>query len=94
MDFIAQYEPIARGLYSGALGYLTPEAEGDFAVVIRSFIYDQRAKKLLLQVGSGITYDSNPRAEWEETLLKARLHLQALGLTTQPAFPYGGHTGK
>jgi para-aminobenzoate synthetase component 1 len=80
--FIEQYEPIARGIYSGALGYLTPESEGDFAMVIRSWVYDTRSKKLLLQVGSGITYDSQPRAEWEETLLKAHRHIQSLGLTT------------
>jgi len=80
--FIEQYEPIARGIYSGALGYLTPESEGDFAVVIRSWVYDTRSKKLLLQVGSGITYDSQPRAEWEETLLKAHRHIQSLGLPT------------
>ncbi len=82
MNFIARYEPVARGMYSGALGYFTPESEGDFAVVIRSWIYDARARKLLLQVGSGITYDSQPRAEWEETLLKAHLHIQSLGLST------------
>ncbi len=82
MSFIERYEPVARGIYSGALGYFTPEREGDFAVVIRSWIYDARARKLLLQVGSGITYDSQPRAEWEETLLKAHRHIQTLGLST------------
>ena len=82
MDLIARYEPVARGMYSGALGYFMPESEGDFAVVIRSWIYDARTRKLLLQVGSGITYDSRPRAEWEETLLKAHLHIQSLGIPT------------
>jgi len=82
MSFIARYEPVARGMYAGALGYLTPESEGDFAVVIRSWIYDARARRLLLQVGSGITYDSQSRAEWEETLLKAHRHIQNLGLST------------
>ena len=44
----------------------------DFNVVIRSLIYDDLAKKLSYQVGGAITYDSDPEAEYEETLIKAR----------------------
>lgn len=81
MQYIRKYEPVGRGIYSGALGYLSPEGEGDFAVVIRSWVYDARNKKLVLQVGSGITYHSDPTKEWQETLLKADLHLKSLDIS-------------
>ncbi|MEN2992401.1 MAG: anthranilate synthase component I family protein [Bacteroidia bacterium] len=82
LRYIYELEPIGRGLYSGAVGYLSPEGEADFAVVIRSCVYDRASRRLLIQVGSGITYDSDPLAEWEESWLKADHLLRLLGLPT------------
>ncbi|MCS7188391.1 MAG: anthranilate synthase component I family protein [Bacteroidia bacterium] len=78
MEYIHRYEPVGRGIYSGAVGYITAEGEADFAVVIRSWVYDKKAEKIALQVGSGITYDSDPQLEWEESWLKAEKLLQVL----------------
>ncbi|MEN3040842.1 MAG: anthranilate synthase component I family protein [Bacteroidia bacterium] len=81
MCYIYEYEPIGRGFYSGAIGYISASGEADFAVVIRSWIYDKLSRRLVLQVGSGITYDSDPVAEWEEAWLKAEKLLSAFGLS-------------
>lgn len=81
MYYIHQYEPMGRGFYSGAVGYVDPAGKADFAVVIRSFIYDKLSRRLVLQVGSGITYDSDPITEWEESWLKAEKLLSALNLS-------------
>lgn len=83
MQYIHQYEPMGRGLYSGAIGYVSPYGEADFAVVIRSWIYDKLSRRLVLQVGSGITYDSDPVAEWEESWLKANKLLEAFRLPVE-----------
>ncbi|MCS6789667.1 MAG: anthranilate synthase component I family protein [Bacteroidia bacterium] len=80
---IKQYEPVGRGIYAGALGYVSADGEADFAVVIRSLVYDKTTRQLVLQVGSGITYDSDPVAEWEETKLKAERILESLRLSAQ-----------
>lgn len=71
MQLIEQYETMSRGLYSGTVGYINPEGDFDFNVVIRSLIYQSSAKYLSVQVGGAIVYDSDPEAEYEECLLKA-----------------------
>jgi len=71
LELIEQYERSKRGLFSGAIGYVTPERDFDFNVVIRSIFYDELNKKLSYQVGSGITYYSHASMEYEECLLKA-----------------------
>jgi len=83
MHYIHEYEPVGRGLYSGAVGYISPEGQADFAVGIRSWIYDSAARQLLLQVGSGITYDSDPLSEWEESWVKAEKLLEALQVSSR-----------
>ncbi|MCX7979550.1 MAG: anthranilate synthase component I family protein [Bacteroidia bacterium] len=80
MQYIRRYEPVGRGFYAGAIGYISADGEADFAVVIRSYVYDKLSRQLVLQVGSGITYDSDPVAEWEESWLKAEKLLEALQL--------------
>ncbi len=70
-ELIAQYEPSARGIYAGALGYFAPDGDFDFNVVIRSMVYDSHHGQLSYHVGGAITWDSDPLAEYEETLLKA-----------------------
>ncbi|MBC9930834.1 anthranilate synthase component I family protein [Chitinophaga qingshengii] len=71
MQLIEEYEQSRRGLYSGAVGYITPEGDFDFNVVIRSIIYNASRQYLSFQTGSAITFYSNPQLEWEECLLKA-----------------------
>jgi para-aminobenzoate synthetase component I len=77
---IARYERSRRGLFSGALGYVNPNGDFDFNVVIRSLLYREDTGYLSYQVGSGITYNSDPAAEYEECLLKAQGIRKALGI--------------
>ena len=71
MELIEKYELSKRGLFSGAIGYVTPENDFDFNVVIRSVIYNASAKYLSFHTGSAITFYSDPETEYEECLLKA-----------------------
>jgi para-aminobenzoate synthetase component 1 len=64
-------EETKRGLYSGTVGYFTPNGDFDFNVVIRSILYDAVKKYLSFSVGSAITAKSSPEKEYEECLLKA-----------------------
>ena len=72
MNIIEKYENTKRGLYSGAVGYFTPNGNFDFNVVIRSILYNQEKKYVSYSVGSAITAKSNPEKEYEECLLKAK----------------------
>ncbi len=78
MKNIEAYEDQRRGLYSGAVGYFTPEGDFDLNVVIRTIFYDAATHYLSIQVGGAITYDASPQAEYEEMLLKAKGLLTAL----------------
>jgi len=71
MELIEQYEKTKRGIFSGALGYITKDGNFDFNVIIRSIMYNATDKFLSFQAGSGITYYSVAEREWEECLLKA-----------------------
>ena len=71
MELIEQYEKSRRGIFSGAVGYISPEKDFDFNVVIRSIMYNATKKYLSYQVGSAITYLSDLEQEWQECLLKA-----------------------
>ncbi|RFS24491.1 anthranilate synthase component I family protein [Chitinophaga silvatica] len=71
MELIETYERSKRGLYSGALGYITPEGDFDFNVVIRSILYNESSRYLSFQTGSAITFYCDPEKEWEECMLKA-----------------------
>jgi para-aminobenzoate synthetase component 1 len=71
MELIEQYEVTRRGIFSGALGYITPGGDFDFNVVIRSIMYNSAKRYLSYQAGSGITFNSDPEKEWEECLMKA-----------------------
>jgi len=72
MELIEHYEETRRGLFSGAIGYITPGGDFDFNVVIRSLLYTSQNQYLSYQVGGAITYDSNPEQEYQECLLKAK----------------------
>jgi len=71
MKTIERLEIYRRGIYSGAIGYFTPEGDFDFNVVIRSAIIN--GGNVIYPVGGAITGDSIPEAEWEETHIKARV---------------------
>lgn len=71
MQLIDQYEKSGRGIFSGAVGYITPENDFDFNVVIRSIMYNSSDKYLSFMAGSGITFYSDAEKEYEECLLKA-----------------------
>ncbi|WP_317191910.1 aminodeoxychorismate synthase component I [Hymenobacter rubidus] len=79
MQLIEHYESSRRGLYSGSIGYVRADGNFDFNVVIRSLQYRQDTGYLSFQVGSAITYDSDPEREYEECLLKAKALLEVLG---------------
>ena len=70
MELIDQYEVSSRGIFSGSVGYIDPDENFDFNVVIRSIMYNAASGYLSYQVGSGITFYSDPLGEWEECLLK------------------------
>lgn len=71
MELIDKYEDNRRELFSGTVGYITPDGDFDFNVVIRSLFYDYATHYLSYQAGGAITYDSIPEDEWEEMRLKA-----------------------
>ncbi len=79
MKIIEDLEESKRGLYSGAVGYFTPEGDFDFNVVIRSILYNASSKYVSFSVGGAITSRSIPEQEYEECQLKAKAMLEALG---------------
>ncbi len=78
LKIIEEYEMTKRGAYSGALGYITPENDFDFNVVIRSILYNEASKYVSFSVGSAITARSEPEKEYEECLVKARAMREVL----------------
>ena len=78
LELIEQFERTKRGLYSGAVGYIDPEGNYDFNVVIRSLFYNATTRYLNYQVGGGITFYSDAEKEYEECLLKASAIQQVL----------------
>lgn len=78
MELIEQYEKTARGLFSGAIGYISPDGDFDFNVVIRSIFYNADKKYLSFQTGGAITFYSDTAEEYEECLLKAESIMKIL----------------
>ncbi|MFN9583251.1 MAG: chorismate-binding protein, partial [Bacteroidota bacterium] len=72
MQLIEEYECTRRGLYSGTVGYISPDGDFDFNVVIRSLQYNAVTGTLAFNVGSAITFDSVADEEYNECLLKAK----------------------
>ena len=70
MELTEQYEYSRRGIYSGTVGYISPNKDFDFNVIIRSLVYNKATSYLSYQVGGAITAYSNPDAEYDECLLK------------------------
>lgn len=78
MEIIAELEKTPRGIYTGCIGWIDFSSRLDMAIAIRTAVYKDNA--LYLNVGGGIVADSDPEAEYEETLLKAKDFLDILGL--------------
>ncbi len=78
MEIIDEFEPVKRGIYGGAMGYLSWNGNMDMAIAIRTAVIKNNI--LYIQAGAGIVADSVPRLEWEETLNKARAMFYAVKL--------------
>jgi para-aminobenzoate synthetase component I len=78
MQIIEELEETKRGLYSGAVGYFTPNGDFDFNVVIRSILFNSKNQYLSFSVGSAITSQAIPEMEYEECLLKAKAMFEVL----------------
>lgn len=78
MKIIEELEESKRGVYSGAIGYFTPDSDFDFNVVIRSILYNAAKKYVSFSVGSAITAKSNPENEYRECMVKAKALIQVL----------------
>lgn len=78
VQLIDKYEKTSRGIFSGTVGYISPENNFDFNVVIRSIMYNETKKTLSYFAGSGITFYSDAENEFLECMLKARAMMEAL----------------
>ena len=78
MNIIQRYERQPRAIYSGTLGYLTPDGDFDMNVIIRSVIYQELSGQLTIGVGGAITDLSDPEAEYQECQLKVAAIMKAL----------------
>ena len=77
MEILEVLEPVRRGPYTGALGWIGPDGAMQTSMLIRTLVAD--GQRLTLHVGGGITWKSDPTSEWEETIVKARGPLGAIG---------------
>jgi anthranilate synthase component 1 len=78
MEIIDELEPVKRGVYSGAVGYLSWSGNMDTAIAIRTAVI--KDEMLYIQAGAGIVYDSIPENEWAETMNKGRAIFRAVSL--------------
>ncbi|WP_417860499.1 aminodeoxychorismate synthase component I [Winogradskyella sediminis] len=78
MKIIENLEATKRGLYSGSVGYIAPNGDFDFNVIIRSILYNETKKYISYSVGGAITAQSDPLKEYEECLIKAKAMREAL----------------
>jgi len=81
MEIIDELEPLPRGLYGGAVGYMDLRGNLDFCITIRTLLL--RGGRAVLQAGAGIVADSDPEAEQRETEAKAAALVEALGLAAE-----------
>jgi len=75
MEIIDELEPVKRGIYAGAVGYLVFHGNMDVAIALRTAVV--RNGTLYVQAGGGIVADSQPESEWQETQSKAKALLRA-----------------
>jgi anthranilate/para-aminobenzoate synthase component I len=77
VEILQSLESGPRNIYSGAFGYLGFDGSADFGMTIRTLVFE--GSSATLGVGGGITIDSDPESEFEETMLKSKALLRALG---------------
>ena len=77
MEILQELEAAPRDIYSGAMGYLGFDGSADFGMTIRTLVFE--GNSATIGIGGGITIDSDPESEFEETMLKSKALLQALG---------------
>jgi anthranilate synthase component 1 len=75
MEIIDELEPEKRGVYGGGVGYFAANGEMDFCIALRTAVL--KDERLYVQAGGGVVYDSDPEAEWQETVNKARALIRA-----------------
>ena len=80
MEIIDEVEPVKRGIFGGAVGYLGWHGEMDMSIAIRTCVI--RENKVFVQAGAGVVYDSNPESEWTETQIKARAVIKSVELSS------------
>jgi anthranilate synthase component 1 len=80
MEIIDEVEPVKRGIFGGAVGYLGWHGEMDMSIAIRTCVI--RENKVYVQAGAGLVVDSNPESEWNETQIKARAVIKAVELSS------------
>ncbi len=88
LEIIDELEPIKRGIYSGAVGYLSWSGNMDTAIALRTAVV--KDNRLTIQAGAGIVADSDPGKEWEETMNKGRAMFRAVALAESGFMPKGG----
>ena len=76
LEIIRELEPVKRNVYSGAVGYISWHGDADTAIAIRTAVIQDG--RLYVQAGGGVVYDSDPGAEWEETMNKGRALFRAV----------------
>ena len=81
MEIIDELEPVKRGVYGGAVGYLSWSGNMDTAIAIRTAVI--KDKTLHIQAGAGVVADSIPRNEWDETMNKGRAVFRAVAMAVQ-----------
>ena len=81
MEIIDELEPTKRGIYSGAVGYISFQDDMDTAIALRTAVL--KDGMLYAQAGGGIVHDSSPEGEWQETLNKLRAVLRAAEMVQQ-----------
>ena len=82
MEIIEGLEPVRRGPYCGAMGWIGPDGRLGSSILIRTFVAD--GERLTLHVGGGITWRSDPQDEWDETVAKASGPLSSIGAVEAP----------
>ncbi|HVK73551.1 MAG TPA: anthranilate synthase component I [Kofleriaceae bacterium] len=82
MEIIDELEPTQRGLYGGAVGYVSFTGNMDLAIAIRTLV--TVGDTIYVQAGAGLVADSDPAFEWQETMNKARAVLRAVAMAAQP----------
>ena len=75
MEIIDELEPEKRGIYGGGVGYFAANGEMDMCIALRTAVV--KDQKLYIQAGGGVVYDSDPEAEWQETVNKSKALMQA-----------------